>query len=111
MDQRVSRMNPFGEIVRRSTPMAFGSDCMPFDPLYGVWSAVAHHRIVPYEAIRHYTQSAAYAAFEEAVKGTIQPGMVADLAVLSADPTTIAVEKIPEITVEMTIIDGRVHDR
>jgi predicted amidohydrolase YtcJ len=69
--ERVSRMNPFGEIVRRGIPMAFGSDCMPFDPLYGVWSAVAHpipdYRIVPYEAIRHYTQSAAYAAFEEAL--------------------------------------------
>jgi predicted amidohydrolase YtcJ len=37
--------------------------------------------------------------------------MVADLAVLSADPTTIVVEKIPEITVEMTIIDGRAQNR
>ncbi|MBI1924874.1 amidohydrolase family protein [Candidatus Poribacteria bacterium] len=110
--ERVSRMNPFGELARRGLPMAFGSDCMPFHPLYGIWSAVAHpipeYRLTPYEALRHYTQSAAYAAFEEKIKGTINPGMVADLAVLSADATTIDVDGIRDIEVEMTMIDGKV---
>ncbi len=48
------------------------------------------------------------AAFEEKIKGTINPGMVADLAMLSADATAIDVDGIRDIEVEMTMIDGKV---
>jgi len=55
-----------------------------------------------------YTSSAAYTSFEEARKGAIAPGKLADMVILSADPLKSPPEQIKDIRVEMTILDGRV---
>jgi predicted amidohydrolase YtcJ len=55
-----------------------------------------------------YTISAAYASFEEDIKGSMTPGKLADLVLLSDDPTRVPPEQIKDIRVEMTIIDGQV---
>jgi len=55
-----------------------------------------------------YTESAAYASFEEDIKGTIAPGKLADLIMLNGDPTEIAAEEIKDLKVEMTIIGGQI---
>lgn len=60
------------------------------------------------EALRAYTASAAYAAFEEQEKGMIAPGKLADVVVMSGDLRSIAAEEIPRVKVEMTIIGGKV---
>jgi len=60
------------------------------------------------DALRVYTVNAAYASFEENVKGSIEAGKLADLVVLSHDPMTIPSSKIKGIRVETTIIGGRV---
>jgi predicted amidohydrolase YtcJ len=65
-------------------------------------------RIAPLEALRMYTEYAANATFEEARKGSITRGKVADLVVVSDDPTTVPSEEVKNITVEMTILDGDV---
>ncbi len=59
------------------------------------------------EALRCYTRTAALASFEEAVKGTVEPGRLADLVVLEKDPFK-AHERIEDIPVYMTIFDGEV---
>ena len=56
-----------------------------------------------------YTIQAAYVSFEETVKGTISPGKLADLVVLSDDPTQVAPEEIKGIKVMLTIIDGKIE--
>ena len=61
------------------------------------------------EALRSYTLDAAYAAFEEGAKGSLAPGKLADVVVLSDDLLTIAEERIPEVVVEMTIVGGEVR--
>jgi predicted amidohydrolase YtcJ len=58
--------------------------------------------------LRAYTQGSAYAAFEEKEKGTIAPGKLADIVVLSDDLFSILSEKIKEIHVVITIVGGRV---
>ena len=58
------------------------------------------------EAIRIYTMNSAYAGFEENIKGSIEPGKLADLVVLNRDPLTVPTDQIQDIEVEMTIIDG-----
>jgi predicted amidohydrolase YtcJ len=60
------------------------------------------------EALRMFTLHGAFASFEERDKGTISPGKLADLVVLSGDPRAIPAEELPSLTVGMTVIDGRV---
>ena len=60
------------------------------------------------EAIRGYTRNGAYITFEEDIKGTLEPGKLADMIVLSEDLLTIDPERILDVVVEKTIVGGRV---
>ena len=60
------------------------------------------------EALRSYTIQAAYAAFEENVKGSLTPGKLADVTVLSKDIMTVPEDEIPTAEVVYTIVGGRV---
>jgi predicted amidohydrolase YtcJ len=61
------------------------------------------------EAIRAYTYSGAYASFEEHRKGSIEVGKLADLAVLSDDILRVAPEKIKDLHVDLTMVDGQIR--
>lgn len=60
------------------------------------------------EALRSYTLSNAYAAFEEDVKGSITPGKYADIVVLSKDIMTISADEIPSSEIVYTIVGGKI---
>jgi predicted amidohydrolase YtcJ len=68
----------------------------------------AQQRMSREEALRSYTINNAYAAFEEENKGTLTPGKLADITVLSQNIMTVADDRIPETRVLYTIIGGRV---
>lgn len=108
---RAVRNNPFREILDSKVKLVFGSDCMPFSPLYGIISAVnaphAAQRISVEEAVAAYTRDAAYASFEEGLKGTVTPGKHADLVVLSSDPFRDP-ESLRSTTVLKTVVGGDV---
>jgi hypothetical protein len=55
-----------------------------------------------------YTEYAAKVCFEDQRKGTIAPGKLADLVLISGDPTRLPPDEIKDIEVEMTVIDGKV---
>jgi len=83
------------------------------DPLLGLWAAVVRdsfpeERLSVREVLEAYTVNAAYFSYEEEVKGSIEVGKYADLTVLSHDPFKVEPEKIKDIHVEMTIVDGNV---
>jgi predicted amidohydrolase YtcJ len=95
------------------------SPVVPNNPLVGICAAVtrkteAGQELLPEEgvlasqALAMYTINAAYASFEEGIKGSITPGKLADIVVLSGDPTRVPPEQIKEIKAEMTIIGGEV---
>jgi hypothetical protein len=95
------------------------SPVAPDSPLVGIYAAVTRRaesgeelspeeRISAQQALAMYTINAAYASFEENVKGSIAQGKLADMVVLSADPITSPPEQIKDIRVELTIINGRV---
>ena len=60
------------------------------------------------EALRSYTLDCAYAAFEEDIKGSLTPGKLADLVVLSQDILTCPDEQIREAKIDYTIIGGQI---
>ena len=69
-------------------------------------------RMTRREALRSYTINGAYAAFEEDIKGSLTPGKLADITVLSRDITTIPESEILDTEVVYTIVDGEVrYDR
>ncbi len=71
-----------------------------------VW--FSEQRMTREQALRSYTLDAAYAAFEEDVKGSLRPGKLADLSVFSKDIMTVPEDEIPTATVALTIVGGKV---
>jgi len=110
-EARTSRNNPFREVLQSKVKLVFGSDCMPMSPLYGIHSAVnapyPSQRIAAVDAFSAYTVDAAYASFEERIKGSISEGKFADFVVLSGDPFETP-QNIGMMTVLRTIIGGSV---
>ena len=105
--------------------LSFGSDwpAMTLDPRVWLREAItssesdADGPLAPAEpvpgltlaaAIDAYTSGAAYASFDEKRKGTLAPGMLADIVVLSADIFATPAERLLDVLVEMTIFDGEV---
>ncbi|MFW5939635.1 MAG: amidohydrolase [Halolamina sp.] len=108
---RRTETNRYASLAGAGVPLAFGSDCMPLDPLLGVHHAVTTEvdaqRLSVTEALRAYTFGAAYAGFDETRLGTIEPGKLADFTVLERSPWEHA-DEIREIDVALTVVDGDV---
>lgn len=66
-------------------------------------------RLTVDQALRLFTINAVYGTFEENVKGSLAPGKYADLVILSDNPTTVAVDSLPDIQVLATIVAGKVE--
>ncbi|MDP2872579.1 MAG: amidohydrolase [Bacillota bacterium] len=107
---------------------AGGSDCPvePLEPLWGIYAAVTRsamdgqrpegwlpqEKLDPLTAVKLFTLDAAYGAFEEHIKGSLEPGKLADLVVLDRAPDRVAPHEIKDLTVEMTVVGGRtVYER
>jgi predicted amidohydrolase YtcJ len=106
--------NPFRAILDAGIKIAGGSDSYvtPMDPMLGIHSAVNHfspiQRVTVDESIQMYTTTAAYAAFEENQKGTIEPGKLADLVVLDKNPYKVPTTELKDVPVAMTICRGQI---
>jgi predicted amidohydrolase YtcJ len=69
----------------------------PFNPVEAVTAE---------QALRAYTSGSAYASHAEHTRGMITPGMLADLTVLSEDPTAVSPARIADLSVLATLVDG-----
>ena len=114
----------FRSLLDSGAVLAFGSDweVAPLEPLMGIYAAVTRRtldgknpggwipeqKITAAEALRAYTVGSAYASFDENLKGSIEPGKLADMAVLSDDVLEIRPESIDKTRVVMTVFDGKV---
>jgi len=110
--ERRRESNRFGALREAGATLAFGSDCMPMGPLYGVQQTVTApepaQRLPVTDAIRAYTRGAAYAGFDEDRMGTVERGKCADFAVLEDSPWEVPGDEIADIDVAMTVVGGEV---
>jgi predicted amidohydrolase YtcJ len=113
-DERVKRAHTYRAILNEEILVSGGSDSpvTKMNPIGGIHALVNHplkeQRIDINEAIEIFTINGAKIGFEEDLKGSIEPGKLADFVVLSEDPYLVPPDTICDIRVEMTIIDGNV---
>lgn len=114
---RLAHNNPVGIPMKHGIFMALGSDILPIEPRIGLYAAVTRkgmsgevygpdERISIQEAIRGYTANGAWLTFEEEIKGTLEPGMLADLVVLSENILETDPERILQVDVDLTAVEG-----
>ena len=107
-DERRLDSNRLGALQDAGATLAFGSDCMPLDPLFGIDQVVTgpspEQALSVTDAIRAYTAGGAYAGYDEDRLGTIEVGKCADFAVLAESPWES--DDVADIDVEMTVVGG-----
>jgi predicted amidohydrolase YtcJ len=109
----------FRDLLDAGVPAAAGSDFDPgpFAPLMGIQGMVtrtgwngetwgANQRISVDEALKVSTLNGAYNAHEEAIKGSISPGKLADFVVLAEDLHKVAPDRIKDIAIFRTVVGG-----
>lgn len=127
--ERTKGAYAFKSIQASGAVLSFGTDWpgtsaseYPINPMLGLYAAVTrqtitrqpaagwfpHERISIEEAIRAYSYNTAYANFEEKIKGSIEPGKLADLTVLSRNLLKVAPKEFLTTDVVYTIVGGKV---
>jgi predicted amidohydrolase YtcJ len=115
------QLYPFKSMLQAGMKLGGSSDCpvCNLDPRLGLRGAVerrtpsgetlgASESLTMDEAIRIYTQGAAYLSFDEHLSGTIEPGKKADFTVMAADPREVDLGEVPDIPFVMTVVDGQI---
>jgi predicted amidohydrolase YtcJ len=120
---RASRTYAFRTFLDHGVRLAFGTDweVAPLDPVLGLYAAVTRatlddknpngwfpeQKLTVAEAVEAYTMGSAYAEFQEKEKGSLTPGKLADMVLLSDDIFTIAPASIRDVKALKTIVGGK----
>ena len=120
---RASRTYAFRTFLNHGVRLAFGTDwdVAPLNPMLGVYAAVTRatldgknpngwfpeQKLTVAEAVEAYTMGSAYAEFQEKEKGSITPGKLADMVLLSDDIFTIDPARIRDVKVMTTWVGGK----
>jgi predicted amidohydrolase YtcJ len=110
---------PFKSLIDAGVRLAGSSDSpvVPNNPLIGIYAAVnrlaqngqpvlGSEAISARQALEMYTINAAAATFEERIKGSLAPGKLADIVMVSDNPLTVPPQEIKDIQVELTVVGG-----
>ena len=122
--ERIKTTHVYHSLIESGASVAFGTDwpVAPLNPLLGIYAAVTRRtvdgknpngwnpeeKISVEDAIKCYTLNAAFASYEEKIKGSIEEGKLADFVVLSDDILSIDPVKIKDVVVDMTVFDGEI---
>lgn len=121
--ERAAQAYAWQSLLAAGIPCAGGSDAPvePLNPLYGIYCACQRRdlsgfpvdgwfpaeRLTLAQAFDLYTRGGAYAAFAEGWRGTLAPGMVADLVILDRDPFRCDPDQILRLEVRQTMVGGQ----
>jgi len=122
--ERIKTTHAYKSLLENNVSLVFGSDWFvaPPTPLEGIYAAITRatldgkneegwvpeQKINIEDAIKAYTITPAYASFEENIKGSIQPGKLADIIILDKDITKITAKEIWNTKVDITIVGGKI---
>ena len=127
-EARIKTFHPYRSLIDAGVVINGGSDHMvkvdpntsinPYNPFIAMWTAVTRktdrgtvyfqeQAVSREEALKMYTINNAYASFEENLKGSIEKGKFADLAVLSADILTCPADSIKTLRPVLTMVNGK----
>ena len=113
LGDRARLLHPVKTLLDQGVRVAAGSDCPmePLDVLLGIQELVTRtaypeQKLSVDEAISLYTLNAAYCSGDEAIKGSVEEGKLADLIVLSADLDSVIPEKVGAVTVDFVVLNG-----
>ena len=111
-------------LLRTGAKVINGTDVPvePINPVAGFYASVTRktlrgepaggyepgEKMTRSQALRSYTLDAAYAAFEEKIKGSIEPGKLADFTIFSQDLMTVPEGDLLKTEVVMTVVGGKV---
>ena len=112
------RAMPIRALIDAGVPVALSSDNVPYSMLWTMWEALARYDadsgrtlgksdLTREEALRMICQTGAMVTWEEDIKGTLEPGRMADMAVLDNDPLSCPEDALKDIRVERTFLGGR----
>lgn len=120
--ERVQGMFPLKSYLEAGVTTAIGSDAPitypdPMNSLYGALNRKdrktgdltgENQRVTVLDVVRMFTYNGAYASFEEGIKGSLEPGKLADVVILDQDLLTYPVEQVQDVAVRYTLVDGKV---
>ena len=119
-EDQASALVAHRDFLQNNVHFGFGTDNKPYNPFVTMWSAVvrkerktekvlgASQRLTRYEALRAFTLGGARFSFDENHRGSVEPGKLADLAVLSEDLLSTPEANIPNIHSLLTLVGGEV---
>jgi predicted amidohydrolase YtcJ len=110
--ENLVKLKPFRSLISAGIPVALGSDG-PLNPFLNIMLASTFpdrpsEAVTREQAVIAYTRTSAYAEFMEQEKGTLEPGKLADLAVLSQDIFKVPLDDLPKTVSLLTMVGGRV---
>jgi predicted amidohydrolase YtcJ len=105
------KAQPLKSLLAAGIPLAFGSDG-PTNPYLDIMFATnpgnrPSEAVTREQAVTAYTLTSAYAEFQEKEKGTIEPGKLADIAVLSQDIFSVPAQELPKTISVLTLVGGK----
>ena len=114
-EERNAALNPIRSFDELGCVVSFGSDapCTAPDPIVWLHKAVNHsnpaQRVTIRKALRMATRNGYWTSFDELERGSLEPGKIADMAILSQDPYTIDGSRLCELQVEGLILGGEAY--
>jgi hypothetical protein len=113
MGERAMRLSPLRDMQDRGIRLAGGSDapCTVPDPIQGIHAACNHYApgqsLRVQEALDLYPRNAAYLGFDDAERGSLEAGKVADMVVLDRNPLTTRTDRLKSLAVEGLYLAGK----
>lgn len=128
-EERIETFHPYRSLMDAGVVVNGGSDHMvkwdanasinPYNPFLAMWAVITRttqrntvimpsEALTREEALKMYTINNAYASFEESIKGSIEPGKLADVVILSNDLLDCPVNQIKDIKAELTMVGGKI---